>query len=314
MPRTPRHPQADLAANIDAWVNHVDDTLHERTVAIYGKAARTLQTFLETQGVTSTRSITRRNLEGFYAFLRDDKGWAPATINQTHRALKQFFDYLLDEKELTESPMKHIKPPRIPETVHPTVTSQMQRKLLATVRPSTTFAGRRATAILSLFYDTGVRRGEMAGLKLDDIDWANRRLIVTGKAGKQRVVAFGRKTASHLKRYEIERTRWVNERRRRERYADNPWLWMGEQGPMTIYGIEDTVKAAAKAAGHPDLTCHAYRRGWTHEQIMLGTDAGAIAHLAGWNSIQMVDHYAKATKASRALETYRSPMDRLDGS
>src|SRR5215510_14059368 len=66
--------------------------------------------------------------------------------------------------------------------------------------------GRRDRAILELFYASGLRRSELAGLDLEDVNLSARMVRVLGKGGKERLVPFNSSTAAALKAYLNDRT------------------------------------------------------------------------------------------------------------
>ncbi len=59
----------------------------------------------------------------------------------------------------------------------------------------------RDVAMIMTLYDSGVRAAELCGMKVEDLDWRDRTILVTGKAGKQRRVSIGHKTAQAIERY-----------------------------------------------------------------------------------------------------------------
>src|SRR5215510_545318 len=61
--------------------------------------------------------------------------------------------------------------------------------------------GRRDRAILELFYASGLRRSELAGLDLEDINLSARMVRVLGKGGRERLVPFNNSAASRIKAY-----------------------------------------------------------------------------------------------------------------
>jgi site-specific recombinase XerD len=152
-----------------------------RTVQTYLDAIRRFGEFLKSHGMpTAPSGIAREHLE---AFIADQlMNWKPATANNRYRALQQFFKWLEVEGEITDSPMRHMNPPKVPEAP-PDVLGEMQlRKLLKTC-DGKEFADRRDKAILLLFVDTGMRRSELAGLTVDAIDFEHNFARVLGKGG-----------------------------------------------------------------------------------------------------------------------------------
>jgi integrase len=143
-----------------------------------------------------------------------------------------FFTWALAEGELEASPMAGMRPPQIPEIPVPILTEDQLRRLLKAC-DGRDFAARRDSAIIRPLIDTGLRRGECAGIMLDDLDLDDQVVTVLGKGRRPRVLAYGRKTALALDRY--LRTRAGHP------HAVLPNLWIGRNGAMTASGVFQVV-------------------------------------------------------------------------
>jgi integrase len=84
--------------------------------------------------------------------------------------LQQLFKWLEEEGGIERSPMARISPPAVPERAVPILTDAELKRLLDAVK-GTDFAARRDTAVMRLLIDTGIRLGEITGLKPEDVDW-----------------------------------------------------------------------------------------------------------------------------------------------
>ena len=146
------------------------------------------------------RTVAAVHREHVEAFIEDQL--ARLQASQRGEPLPQppaVLQWLADEGEIRESPMARMKPPTIPETP-PEVLRDDQLKKLVAACSGTEFDDRRDLAIIMLLVDTGIRRGEIAGLTTEDVDWEHETLIVLGKGRRPRTVAFGRKVAKALDR------------------------------------------------------------------------------------------------------------------
>ncbi len=195
----------------------------ERTVQAYAEAVRLLARFCHANGLPITASAIRRaHLE---RFVSDQLArWKPATAHARYRGLHAFFVWAVAEGELDASPMAGMRPPRVPETPVPVLTEDQLRRLLK-VCEGRGFLARRDTALIRVFADTGARRAEVAGMRLDDLHLDDQVLLVVGKGRRPRGLAFGRRTALVLDRYLRVRAG--------HQYADLPNLWIGRRGPRT---------------------------------------------------------------------------------
>ena len=130
-------------------------------------------------------------------------------------------------------------------------------------------------------------------MKVDDLDWKDRTIIVTGKAGKQRRVSIGHKTAQAIERY------------LRKRAIKSDWLWLGSANkPLIINGLRMMLQRRFKDAGVRFRGAHAFRRGFAMEYLASGGQEGDLEELGGWENYAMVSRYAKANAGERAINAH----------
>ena len=294
----------DLRTLLPSWHIHLAaENKSPRTIQSYAEAARQFVAFLTAAGMpTEAANVRREHIEAFIADLLTR--YSSNTAANRYRSLQQLFRWLEDDGEIPLSPMHKMKPPKLAERVIPVVTEDHVKALFAGCA-SKSFDDLRDRAILSVLIDTGLRLSELTDIKLDDIDWATKRVAVIGKGNRGRWVGLGKSTMKDLDRYRRVRAG--------SRFADEAWLWLGRKGRLTTTGIQQMLRRRCAAAGVPALHPHQFRHTFAHLMKVAGVSDEEIMAIGGWRDQTMLRRYGASAVTERALETHQrvSPRDRF---
>ena len=294
-----------LASTRDYWILHLrSEGKSERTISTYLRALDRLDAFLIERGMPRTlEGIRREHLEAFFVAL-GETGNAPATISILFRALRPFWRWLVEEDEIERSPMERMRAPSVPLNPPPVLSDEQSALLLAACR-GTDLIARRDLAMLSLLLDTGIRRGELAALRVGDLNFGQRLAFIeasTSKSRRGRAVVYGDSTAKALMRYL---------RHPKAPRTEGASLWIARTGqPLSGNEIFHTIGRRARQAGlrvHP----HQLRHTWASSMLAAGHSEGDVMQLGGWTDRSMLSRYGASAAAERARAAYRSPIDRL---
>lgn len=183
----PNPPASPFRALFDSFIRDFRvQNPSPRTVEAYTESARQLEDFLGSNGrPLDPVRIGRGDVADFLNHLQDE-GRSPATVRVRFSSLRCFFNWLVDEGEIEHSPMARLRGPKIPEKA-PEGLGEAELAALFRTCDGKDFESRRDTAILRMFLDTGLRRTELATIKLAEVNGDAQFVKVVSKGGERQV-------------------------------------------------------------------------------------------------------------------------------
>ena len=273
---------------LDDFEHHLRDErrLSRHTVAAYRRDVQRLREALEERGGSHWREITPADVRGHVA-RRHRQGAGGRTLARELSALRAFFRHLCEAGVLPADPARGVSAPRSPRRLPRTLDADAVGALLDTAAsvPSDDALAVRDSAMLELFYSSGLRLAELAGLDLVGLDLDEGVVQVEGKGRKVRRVPVGRKAREALRR-------WLRVRRALSGPGEQA-LFLGRAGRRLSHrSVQLRLARAAREAGLPQhLHPHMLRHSFASHLLESSGDLRAVQELLGHADIATTQVY-----------------------
>jgi integrase/recombinase XerC len=271
----------------------------------------------------SAVSLDRNAVRGFLGSIHG-QGQSRATAARKLAAVRTFLRYLRREEVITGDPGALVATPKREVRIPAHLSEKEMTDLLAAPTGDGGLV-RRDRAILELFYASGLRLSELAGLDLEDVNLTARMVRVLGKGGKERFVPFNSTTATAIRKYLGDRAlliqaaadpaRALDDRgrqsgRRSGRVRRSP-LFVNYRGTsLSPRSIDRLVKRYVTACSTRfGISPHALRHSFATHLLQRGADLRAIQELLGHARLTTTQRYTHVN-AAQLLDVYRKAHPR----
>lgn len=258
----------------------------EATLNAYLEDLTQFQDFLKNNGgFEGWDQVKTRDIEIFLQEL--GKNTSRRTLQRKMSSLRSFYQFLVKREILKIDPTIAISiragEKKLPEFFYP---SEIKKVIdsLNDSKPLTV----RNKAMIELFYVTGMRRSELANLKLEQIDFDMRVILVHGKGRNDRYVPFTEKSYVALENY-LKNSRPIL----LKAHFDTGDVFLNNRGKkITERGVgqvmrEVFLKAGVSAKAHP----HMLRHSFATQMLDNGADMRSVQELLGHESLSTTQIY-----------------------
>jgi integrase/recombinase XerD len=241
--------------------------------------------WLSERGVRSINDVTRRQILD-HLMSEKERGLAANSLSRHLVSLKVFFRYLAQEGLLGANVAETMESPKVWKMLPGVLTPKEVDRLLNAPDIRTPL-GLRNRAILELFYASGLRVSELAGLQLTDLHLDEHFLRCTGKGRKERVVPIGGAAVEWVKRYLKEV---------RPQLSPGPHeqtLFLSRRAqPLSRKTIWVMIKNCARDAGiTKTIYPHTLRHSFASHLLANGADLRSIQEMLGHADIATTQIY-----------------------
>lgn len=262
------------------------------TALAYGKDLEFFQQFLDENFDQTGLEDVSYTLVRSWIVSMVDAGVSNSSVNRKMSSLKAFYRFLLKIKQIEVSPLSKHKALKTPKKVQIPFSEEELDKVLTHVVYKEGFDGIRDKLIIEMFYSTGIRRSELIGLQLKNVDLAGGQIKVLGKRQKERIIPLLPLMIEQLKLYLIERKVLKS-------IVDDDFLFLLSNGNKLnetfVYRLINDYfsNVSEKVKRSPHMLRHTFA---TH-MLNHGADLNSIKELLGHSSLASTQVYTHSSLA-----------------
>lgn len=262
--------------------------------------------WLSERSVTRVEDITRPMLERYQRVLfnhRKPNGQPLSFAGQHVRltTIRGFFKWLCRKYYLDANPAADLELPKVEKRLPRAVLSDQEAEAVLKVPDIATPLGLRDRAILEVLYSTGMRRRELTGLRLYDLDLERGAVMVRqGKGKKDRLLPIGARAALWVRRYlEEARPQLVIEPDERQLFFNRTG------GGLTPGVLGNLVREYVTRSGvNKSGSCHLFRHAMATLMLENGADLRYVQQMLGHARLDTTEIYTHVN-IQKLIEVHR---------
>ena len=267
----------------------------ERRYSIHTVSAyrRDIAHFLKCCSLDETRDISwddikQADIRRCVAMLHR-QGLSGKSLQRWLSSIRSLYKFLCRFKRATNSPAVGVPAPkaakRLPDTLNADEINQLLSNTVGETESKNSKLNVRDTAMMELMYACGLRLSELSGLNLQDIDWQQQTIQVTGKGQKQRRLPFGSKARDAVKL-------WLKQRSL-ETEENESALFVSSRGTrMCNSSIQKRLKKMAVTHGiNTNVYPHMLRHSFASHILESSKDLRAVQELLGHANLSTTQVY-----------------------
>lgn len=254
------------------------------TIVAYGKDIEQLILFLEDMQKHHVEDITKEDIEAFLVKMNSN-GYTPKSISRKINSTRTFYRFLKVNEYVTDDPSLLIAHPQYQLGAPRILTPTEYRALRDAARNDA-----RMFAIIELLLQTGIRIGELAALRMDDITPEGLKIRPVEKH-EERLVPLNRSAKEALERYLKTRPEVKEER-----------IFITKSGrPFLIRNIRTAVERYFRLAEIKNAKVNDLRHTFIAHHIKHGVSLVLLSKIAGHKRLSTTQRYLEYVK-ERAKE------------
>jgi len=262
------------------------------TVTAYMDDLQCLVNFLESEELGSLFLVSDRIGRFYISYLHNE--YNPKSIRRKISSVKSMYRLLVYDKLIRTNPFQNAILPKEKKSLPKFIYEKEMTDFLNKV-DNETLIGKRDIAIFEMLYGSGLRVSELVDVKIKDIDFYNKTMLIHGKGSKDRYVPLHDLEIVKIKKY-LELSRPVFRTRNKE--SDEGFLFLNfKGGHLTDRGVRTILdKELELQASTMKLSPHAFRHSFATHLLDHGVDLRVVQELLGHVSLSTTQIYTKVSK------------------
>lgn len=261
------------------------------TVSSYTKDLEQFSEFLsKTFQVEKAKEIEFVYIRSWISLLMEE-GNSPRTVNRKISTLKSYLRYLLKIGKINHNPALKITGPKVRKRLPVFIEEKSMNLLIADIGNPESFEEARDRLVVELFYATGIRRAELIGLKLNDINLDSGLVKVLGKRNKERLVPLHTSLLSLINSY-LSFKQVIESTSNQEAY-----FFLTIKGkkmyPKLVYRIVNNY--LSRVSTQKKKSPHVLRHTFATHMLNHGADLNAVKEILGHSSLAATQIYTHNT-------------------
>lgn len=256
------------------------------TILAYGKDIDQLISFLEEMKKQHIHEVGNQDIEAFLAYLQE-KGYTPKSLSRKLNSTRTFYRFLKVNEIVTDDPSLLVKHPKY-ELNPPRILTPLEYRALR----DTASSDPRIYAIIEVLLQTGIRIGELANLRVEDV--ADNSLRIRPHEGHpNREVPLNKRVKDAVKRYLETRVK-----------TEDDHLFVTKTGkPFLVRNIRDAVERHFRKAGIENAKINDLRHTFVAHHLKQGVSIVFLSKVLGHKRLSSTERYLQYVKDSKNGES-----------
>ncbi len=252
------------------------------TISNYQRDLRKLQEACLKREITDLPMLNRNEVRLLLGQLHR-QGLSSKSLQRWLSALRSFFRFAIRQHLIDVNPADDIQAPKAPKKLPKTLDVDQTSQFVSL--EGTDFLTSRDHAMLELFYSSGLRLTELVDLDINDMDFSDALIVVTGKGNKQRTLPVGKHAIKALKQWLKFRPELANEK--------ETALFISQRGSrISTRSIQTRFTVLSQSQGmdfpiHP----HMLRHSFASHMLESSSDLRLVQELLGHADIATTQIY-----------------------